>query len=66
MDERDYKAINKELNNSPCIGNYIVFENSLEHEGLVQLSVILPTLEKAREYTKAWKNKKLYIYVMVE
>lgn len=66
MDERDAKSMNKELNSSPCLGNYIVFENSLEHEGLVQLSTILPTLEKAREYSKAWKNKRLYIYVMVE
>jgi len=66
MDERDTKAMNKELNKLPCLGNYIVFENSLEYEGLVQLSKILPTLEKAREYVKAWKSKRLYIYVMVE
>lgn len=66
MDERDRKAMNKELNSSSCLGNYIVFENSLYHEGLVQLSTILPTLEKAREYVKAWKDKRLYIYVMVE
>jgi hypothetical protein len=47
-------------------GSYVVFENSHEHEGLVQLSVTLPTLERAREYVKAWKNKRLYIYLLVE
>ena len=47
-------------------GSYVVFENSHEHEGLVQLSVTLPTLERAREYVKAWKSKRLYIYLLVE
>jgi hypothetical protein len=47
-------------------GSYVVFENSHEQEGLVQLSVTLPTLERAREYVKAWKSKRLYIYLLVE
>lgn len=47
-------------------GSYIVFEDSQEQEGLVQLSVTLPTLERAREYVKAWKSKRLYIYLLVE
>jgi hypothetical protein len=47
-------------------GSYVVFENSQEQEGLVQLSVTLPTLERAREYVKAWKSKQLYIYLLVE
>ena len=47
-------------------GSYVVFENSQEQEGLVQLSVTLPTLERAREYVKAWKSKRLYIYMLVE
>jgi hypothetical protein len=47
-------------------GSYVVFENSHEQEGLVQLSVTLPTLERAREYVKAWKSKRLYIYLLEE
>lgn len=47
-------------------GSYVVFEDSHEHEALIQLSVTLPTLERAREYVKAWKSKKLYIYLLVE
>jgi regulator of replication initiation timing len=47
-------------------GSYVVFEDSQEQEGLVQLSVTLPTLERAREYVKAWKSKRLYIYLLVE
>jgi hypothetical protein len=47
-------------------GSYVVFEDSHEHEALIQLSVTLPTLEKAREYVKAWKSKRLYIYLLVE
>lgn len=46
--------------------SYIVFENSHEQEGLVQLSITLSTLEKARKYVKAWKNKTLYIYQLIE
>lgn len=45
---------------------YVVFENSQEHEGLVQLSIPLDTLEKAKEYIKAWKTKKLSIYQLIE
>ena len=67
MDERDYKAMNEELNQPSCLGgSYVVFEDSHEHEALMQLSVTLPTLERAREYVKGWKNKKLYIYLLVE
>ena len=70
MDERDHKAMNEELNQPSCLGavsgSYVVFENSHEQEGLVQLSVTLPTLERAREYVKAWKSKQLYIYLLVE
>ncbi|MBP6357758.1 MAG: hypothetical protein KA311_00265 [Sediminibacterium sp.] len=47
-------------------GSYVVFEDSHEHEALIQLSVTLPTLERAREYVKAWKSKRLYIYLLVE
>ena len=47
-------------------GSYVVFEDSHEHDALIQLSVTLPTLERAREYVKAWKSKKLYIYLLVE
>jgi hypothetical protein len=70
MDERDHKAMNEELNQPSCLGavsgSYVVFENSHEQEGLVQLSVTLPTLERAREYVKDWKSKRLYIYLLVE
>jgi len=70
MDERDHKAMNEELNQPSCLGavsgSYVVFEDSHEHEALIQLSVTLPTLERAREYVKAWKSKKLYIYLLVE
>ena len=70
MDERDYKAMNEELNQPSCLGavsgSYVVFEDSHEHEALMQLSVSLPTLERAREYVKGWKSKKLYIYLLVE
>lgn len=70
MDKRDHKAMNEELNQPSCLGavsgSYVVFENSHEQEGLVQLSVTLPTLERAREYVKAWKSKRLYIYLLVE
>ena len=70
MDERDHKTMNAELNQPSCLGavsgSYIVFEDSQEQEGLVQLSVTLPTLERAREYVKGWKSKKLYIYLLVE
>ena len=70
MDERDYKAMNEELSQPSCLGavsgSYVVFEDSHEHEALIQLSVTLPTLERAREYVKAWKSKKLYIYLLVE
>jgi hypothetical protein len=50
----------------PVSGSYVVFEDSHEHEALIQLSVTLPTLERAREYVKGWKSKKLYIYLLVE
>jgi len=70
MDERDHKAMNEELNQPSCLGavsgSYVVFEESHEHEALIQLSVILPTLERAREYVKGWKSKNLYIYLLVE
>ena len=70
MDERDHKAMNEELNQPSCLGavsgSYVVFEDSHEHEALMQLSVTLPTLERAREYVKGWKSKKLYIYLLVE
>jgi hypothetical protein len=70
MDERDHKAMNEELNQPSCLGavsgSYVVFEDSHEHEALIQLSVTLPTLERAREYVKGWKSKKLYIYLLVE
>ena len=70
MDERDHKAMNEELNQPSCLGavsgSYVVFENSQEQEGLVQLSVTLPTLERAREYVNSWKSKRLYIYLLVE
>lgn len=70
MDERDHKAMNEELNQPSCLGavsgSYVVFEDSHEHDALIQLSVTLPTLERAREYVKAWKSKKLYIYLLVE
>ena len=70
MDERDHKAMNEELNQPSCLGavsgSYVVFEDSHAHEALIQLSVTLPTLERAREYVKAWKSKKLYIYLLVE
>jgi hypothetical protein len=46
--------------------SYIVFEDSQEQEGLIQLSVTLPTLERSRDYVKEWKIKKLYIYKLVE
>ncbi len=70
MDERDHKAMNEELNQPSCLGDvsgsYVVFEDSHEHEALMQLSVTLPTLERAREFIKGWKSKKLYIYLLVE
>jgi hypothetical protein len=70
MDERDYKAMNEELNQPSCLGavngSYVVFEDSHEHKALMQLSVTLPTIERAREYVKGWKSKKLYIYMLVE
>ena len=70
MDERDHKAMNEELNQPSCLGavsgSYVVFEDSHEHEALIQLSATLPTLERAREYVKGWKSKKLYIYLLVE
>ena len=70
MDERDHKAMNEELNQPSGLGavsgSYVVFEDSHEHDALIQLSVTLPTLERAREYVKAWKSKKLYIYLLVE
>ena len=70
MDERDHKAMNEELNQSSCLGavsgSYVVFENSQEQDGLVQLNVTFSTLERAREYVKAWKSKRLYIYLLVE
>lgn len=47
-------------------GSYVVFENSQEQDGLVQLSVTLPRLESVRAYVKAWKCKQLYIYLLVE
>jgi hypothetical protein len=46
--------------------SYVVFEDSQEHEALIQLSTKLPTLERAREYLRGWKKKKLYIYLLVE
>jgi len=46
--------------------SYIVFEHSKEQDGLVQLSVTLPTIERARSYVNAWKSKRLYIYQLVE
>lgn len=62
--------LNEPQNQPSCLGavsrSYVVFENSQEQEGLVQLSVTLPTLERAREYVKAWKSKRLYIYLLVE
>jgi len=70
MDERDHKAMSEELNQPSCLGavsgSYVVFEDSHEHDALVQLSITLPTLEKAREYVKGWKSKKMYIYLLVE
>jgi len=54
------------LNKGVVSGSYVVFEDSHEHEALIQLSVTLPTLERAREYVKGWKSKKLYIYLLVE
>jgi hypothetical protein len=64
------KSINEKNNQPSCLGavsgSYVVFEDSHEHEALIQLSVTLPTLERAREYVKGWKSKKLYIYLLVE
>jgi hypothetical protein len=60
------EAENPQLNIGAVSGSYVVFEDSHEHEALIQLSVTLPTLERAREYVKAWKSKKLYIYLLVE
>ena len=51
----------KSLNDS-----YVVFENSHECDTLIQLSTSLPTLEKAREYVKSWKNLNLSIYKFIE
>lgn len=45
---------------------FIVFENSLEQDGLVQLSVPLNNLERAKEFAKSWKDKRLYIYKLIE
>jgi len=45
--------------------SYVVFEIS-ENDGLSQLSNPISTLEKAREYVKAWKTKTLYIYQLIE
>ncbi len=59
----------KKLQQADVSDSYVVFEDSYDNEGLVQLSVTLPTLEKAREYVKAWKDlksKQLYIYMLVE
>jgi hypothetical protein len=50
----------------PKQNSYVVFENSQEQDGLVQLSITLPTLEKAREFVKAYKTKTLYIYQLIE
>lgn len=45
---------------------YVVFENSLEYEGLVQLTHLLPSLEDARRHLKYSKHKKRYIYKFIE
>jgi hypothetical protein len=66
MDERDNATMNEELIQTSVSGSYIVFENSQAEDGLVQLSVTLPTLERAREFVKGWKSKELYIYLLVE
>ena len=70
MDNLNNKLSDEELNQPSCLGavsgGYVVFEDSHEHEALIQLSVTLPTLERAREYVKGWKSKKLYIYLLVE
>jgi len=49
-------------------GSYVVFQDGASEgvEGLVQLSITLPTLEGARNYVKHWKDRKLYIYKLVE
>lgn len=67
MDERDEKAMSEELSSLGDVSSsYVVFEDSQEHEGLVQLSITLPTLERAREFVKGWKSKRLHIYLLVE
>lgn len=53
-----------ELRKTDSDGSYIVFEN--ENDGLSQLSIDLPTLERARIYANEWKTKTLYIYKYVE
>ena len=53
-----------ELRKTDSTGSYIVFEN--ENDGLSQLSIDLPTLERARIYANEWKTKTLYIYKYVE
>jgi hypothetical protein len=68
--EQDKSHTHANENQPSCLGDvsgsYVVFEESYEQDGLVQLSVTIPTLERAREYVKAWKSKRLYIYLLVE
>jgi len=64
--ESSKQAQQQALRKTDVSGSYVVFEDSHEHEALIQLSVTLPTLERAREYKKGWKSKKLYIYKLVE
>lgn len=48
--------------------SYVVFEDGKNQgvDGLVQLSISLPTIEGARNYAKSWKNKELRIYKLIE
>jgi hypothetical protein len=74
--EQDKSHTHANENQPSCLGDvsgsYVVFEESYEQDGLVQLSVTIPTLEEAREFVKDCQShaniftKELYIYLLVE
>jgi hypothetical protein len=61
-----HKELQQPPRQSDGVNSYMVFEDSQEQDGLVQLSVILPSIERAREFVKSRKNKRLYIFMLVE
>ena len=61
MDERDHKAMNEELNQPSCLGavsgSYVVYEDSHEHEALIQLSVHYQHLKEQENMLRLGKAR---------